>query len=321
MAKVITAPAKINLFLEVLRRCADGYHEIESLATAISLSDRLLFEKREDEKVTLQVVFPTEEPLASLFPTAAIPDNETNLVMRAARLLQRQTSQKLCGVNIILQKRIPACSGLGGGSSDAAATLRVLNEFWELGLASSELASLGAELGCDVPLFLSDFPVICTGRGEVFQPVADSATLPPLFLVLIRPWQGLSTPEVYRNCLPRASVTKEADGSAASIPTLLEAWRKSRSEDFAANLWNRLKEPAQQLLPELRDVEKALAELEPPCVGVSMTGSGSTCFGVYWDENSAHTAARQLQKQALGMVWVVQSGTGFQECFSSPSCG
>ncbi|MDO5113444.1 MAG: 4-(cytidine 5'-diphospho)-2-C-methyl-D-erythritol kinase [Planctomycetia bacterium] len=313
MAKVITAPAKINLFFEVLRRGTDGYHEIESLVTGISLADTLLFEIRQDEKVTLRVesVGMAAEPR---FPTTPIPDDETNLAVRAARLLQRQTCRKLCGVNIILQKRIPACAGLGGGSSDAAAVLRVLNEIWELGLASSELASLGLGLGCDVPLFLSEFPVICTGRGEVLHPVMDSAVFPTLYMVLIQPWKGLSTAEVYRNCLPRTSVTEEADGSTASIPALLEAWRKNRSEDFAANLYNRLETPAQRLLPELREIRTTLTKLEPPCVGASMTGSGSACFAVYWDEVSAQAAAEQLRKQALGMVWVVQSWVGSQAC-------
>jgi len=238
------APAKINLYFEVLRRLSSGYHEICSLAVPVSIYDTVSV--RRSDRLTLKVVIPSEEKYQQLFKGVTIPEDGSNLVIRAARLLQEKAEARageqsrhflleegiaqeqsrpqaggsvlggsvlggsqlggerarFYGADIILEKRIPAQAGLGGGSSDAALVLLLLNELWDVRLTREELAEIGAELGSDVPLFLSGFPVICRGRGEQLEAVAGGEGFPPLSLVVVKPPVGCSTPAVYRQCVP-----------------------------------------------------------------------------------------------------------------------
>src|SRR5262249_6842875 len=176
-AVLVWAPAKVNLFLEVLSKRPDGYHEIATLMVAVSLYDTLVF--KEESSGTIQ--------LFSSFPQLSTgPDN---LINRAALLLQERTGCRR-GVSIRLTKRIPLAAGLAGGSTDAAATLWGLNRLWGLELASQELGRLGAELGSDVAFFFSTPAAWCTGRGEIVEPLALGR---PLDLVVICPPFGLST--------------------------------------------------------------------------------------------------------------------------------
>ena len=319
----INTPAKINLFFEVERRREDGFHEISSLISPVSLYDTLTFCLREEDgdvHLEIENPIPPECPCAGC-PSASkmnhevqtgpqlaqIPTDERNLIVRAARLLQAvesAKSKKLPGVSIITQKRIPSEAGLGGGSSDAAATLLVLNRLWELGLSRAELQSLGVQLGCDVPLFLSRFPVIARGRGELLAEVPSGETLPELHFVLVKPAQGLSTPAVYRNCTPR-NVAPESARTGASAEALLRAWRGGDLEAIASNLFNRLEMPAFRLLPELQDLRQAVARMEDPCVGFAMTGSGSACFGLCRDREHALHAADELR--SWGTTFAVTS--------------
>ena len=179
---LVRAPAKVNLFLEVLRRRPDGYHELATLMTAVSLYDTLLFGDDPSGTVRLRCDRPD---------LSAGPDN---LVCRAAELLRRRTGRDL-GAVIRLWKRIPMPAGLGGGSSDAAAALAGLNALWRLGLSRAELAGLGAELGSDVPFFFAAPAAWCMGRGEKVEPFALGR---PLDFVLVSPPVGLSTAEVFR---------------------------------------------------------------------------------------------------------------------------
>ena len=327
----INTPAKINLFFEVERRREDGFHEISSLISPVSLYDTLTFRLREEDgdvHLEIENPIPPECPCAG-FPPAAemnhevqtgsretqtspqfpaqIPTDERNLIVRAARLLQSvesAKSKKLPGVSIITQKRIPSEAGLGGGSSDAAATLLVLNRLWELGLSRTELQGLGVQLGCDVPLFLSRFPVIAQGRGELLAEVPSGETLPELHFVLVKPAQGLSTPAVYRSCTPR-NAAPESACTDVSTEALLHAWRGGDLEAIAANLFNRLEMPAFRLLPELQDLRQAVARMEDPCVGFAMTGSGSACFGLCRDREHALHAADELR--SWGTTFAVTS--------------
>src|SRR5439155_11065908 len=170
-AVVVWAPAKVNLFLEVLAKRADGYHEIATLMVAVSLYDRLEFKEDATGKISLT----SDE--------AELDCGPDNLVCRAARLLQERTGCPR-GAAVTLGKQIPLAAGLGGGSSDAAATLAGLNELWQLGLPPAQLGALSAQIGSDVAFFFAAPAAWCTGRGEKVSPLPPP---PTLWFVLVCP--------------------------------------------------------------------------------------------------------------------------------------
>ena len=245
----IAAPAKINLNLLVGPRRSDGYHPLDSYVARITLYDEITLSARDDGRIAL-----------SCRGFDCGPD-EQNLALRAATLLAERTGRS--GARIELVKRIPPGSGLGGGSSDAAAVLVGLSQLWRLGLGEAELAALAAELGSDVPLFLGPPTVRMTGRGERIRP----ATIHPFWAVLCLPDISCSTAEVYRELDREAVVMEEQldEGLLAGPPS---SWR--------AELHNQLTPPALRVgegLVRLRDSLSRATSL-PVC----MTGSGSGLF-------------------------------------------
>ena len=186
----LRAPAKINLYLRVLGKRPDGYHELETVFERVDLADELAFEASRELALTC------DDP--------SLPCGEDNLVLRAARLLQQATGCG-AGARIHLTKRIPIAAGLGGGSSDAAAAMVGLNQLWNLWLESSHLMELGASLGSDVPFFLAPTAfAVGRGRGEQCEPLPPE---PPLVHVLVVPPERLSTREVYKNKCGNALLT------------------------------------------------------------------------------------------------------------------
>jgi len=175
----VPAPAKINLFLHVVGRRSDGYHEIQSAFVPIDLYDTLDFTARDDGQVVRE---------GDLTGPA-----EADLAVRAARLLQAQAGGRVPGVTLVVRKRIPVGAGLGGGSSDAATTLLALNRLWDLGLQRAQLAAMGLQLGADVPFFLGSGPAFVEGIGERCTPLA----LPPVQAVLVYPQAAVSTAEIF----------------------------------------------------------------------------------------------------------------------------
>ncbi len=236
---LVRAPAKVNLFLEVLRRRADGYHELATLMTAVSLYDTLRFRDDPSGSIRLRCDRPD---------LSAGPDN---LVCRAAELLRRRTGRGL-GADMRLWKRIPMQAGLGGGSSDAAAALAGLNALWRLGLSRAELAGLGSELGSDVAFFFAAPAAWCMGRGEKVEPLALGR---PLDFVLVSPPVGLSTAEVFANVTPPADPL-----TGAEVRRAAEA---GDVEELGRRLHNRLEEPAERLRPEVAAWRERLAVLGP----------------------------------------------------------
>jgi 4-diphosphocytidyl-2-C-methyl-D-erythritol kinase len=267
-AVVVWAPAKVNLFLEVFAKRADGYHEIATLLVAVSLSDRLELKEDATGNITLTC------------DQAELDCGPGNLVCQAARLLQERTGCSR-GAVASLEKRIPAAAGLGGGSSDAAATLSGLNQLWQLGLPRQELASLAGEIGSDVPFFLGPPAAWCTGRGEQTAPLALPQTL---WFVLVCPEWGLSTADVYRRvAIPTRPQTGMEIRDAVVAGDVVEIGRR---------LHNRLQEPAFALCPALQTWLDRLAALGP--AGQAMSGSGSSLFALCHDERQAQAIAGQL---------------------------
>jgi 4-diphosphocytidyl-2-C-methyl-D-erythritol kinase len=270
-AVLVQAPAKVNLFLEVLGKRTDGYHEIASLMVTVGLYDRLVFR---------------DEPAGSLVLTCDDPALSTgpdNLVVRAAELLRRHTGCQQ-GARIELHKRIPMAAGLAGGSSDAAATLAGLNRLWRLGLADSKLAALGAEIGSDVAFFFAAPAAWCTGRGEVVTPVNLGR---PLHLLLACPDVGLATADVYRGVkVP----TQPEDGDA-----IRRAVAVGDVQEIGRRLHNRLQPAAEALSPEVGDLLAQLAAARP--TGQLMTGSGSCVFALGRDRADIMRLARRLRRR------------------------
>ncbi len=286
---LIEAPAKINIALNVVGRRRDGYHLVESVLQAISLYDRLEVETGEGEP-ELRCELPELE-------------GADNLVLRAARLL-RQEYGVAQGCRIELVKSIPIAAGLGGGSSDAAATLIALNELWQLGLERDTLLSLGARLGSDVPFFIAGGTAFVEGRGEIINPLPD---LPRVNIVLVKPDFALLAGEVYAaggfaltgNRGSARLLARELAGLpktlvASKSETVGSEGNLARNLNIEEFLVNDLESGAFALRPELKDLKE---ELTAVCGdGVLMSGSGPTFFIVCRDQAEAQERAELLEK-------------------------
>lgn len=281
----VLAPAKLNLFLEVLGKRPDGYHELESLMVAVDLYDRLTFADDASGAVTLRC----DDP--------ALPTDRGNLVVKAA---ERLRAEARCprGAAIALEKAIPAQAGLAGGSSDAAAALVALDRLWELNTSPGRLVELAGEIGSDVPFFLHGPAAVCRGRGERVEELSPPGAL---HFVLVCPVVGLSTADVYRHVTPPER--------PRPIGPVIQALAAHETATLGSCLFNRLQPPAEELAPALRHVRDALAELVGPSLdGSLMSGSGSAYFGLARDRGAAEDAARRLETLGLGRVRVVTSG-------------
>jgi 4-diphosphocytidyl-2-C-methyl-D-erythritol kinase len=282
------APAKLNLFLEILGRRPDGYHEIETLMVAVDLHDRLTFADDPSGAVTLRC----DDP--------ALPTGGDNLVVKAAERLKAATGCPR-GATIGLSKAIPAQAGLAGGSSDAAAALVALDRLWGLHTGPERLADVAGEVGSDVAFFLHAPAAVCRGRGERVEPVPFSAAL---HFVLVCPPVGLSTADVYRNLNPPDRPRPVGPALAA-----LTSAKDAGTAPLGRSLFNRLQPTAEALCPALGRVREALAALSPSHLdGHLMSGSGSAYFGLARGRDAAESAAGNLQTLGLGRVRVVTCG-------------
>lgn len=275
----VFAPAKLNLFLKILGKREDGYHELETLMVSVGLYDTLLLADDSSGALSLSCRDggPRRAGLARRELPGAGPDN---LVLRAAELLQRATGTRR-GARLELFKRVPLAAGLAGGSSDAAATLAGLNRLWRLGLGKAELAGLGAELGSDVAFFFATPAAWCTGRGEVVEPLAPGRALD---LVLVCPPVGLSTASVFGGLTVPA---EPLDGAA-----MRQALAAGDVEAIGRLLHNRLQPTAERLCPAVAAAHRRLAALNP--AGTLMSGSGTTVFALCRGPSEALRIARAL---------------------------
>lgn len=271
----IACPPKINLYLRIVRKREDGFHELETVFQSVGGGDTLYGQLSDELSLTCT------DP--------GVPSDERNLVYRAALLLRERYPEVAGkGAALHLVKRTPTGAGMGGGSVDAAAALVLLAHLWGLWLSSAELADLGAALGSDIPFFFVGGTATARGRGEVLTPVPT----PPLWLVLLRPEVSVSTPWAYR--LWRAEEC--AGGDMDAFVRLLAA---GDPEPIAAALRNDLEPGVIAGVPEIaaaRDWLRAQGVL-----GARMTGSGSVVFGIARDEAHAHDIAGQ--PGAPGQVW------------------
>jgi 4-diphosphocytidyl-2-C-methyl-D-erythritol kinase len=265
------ARAKVNLALHVVGRRADGYHLLDGLAVFPPVGDRLTVRPARDFTLTV------EGPGAAALAGTAADDN---LVMRAAQALRRVFGID-DGADIRLEKVLPIAAGLGGGSADAAATLRALCRLWGLDARSPEVTAIALSLGADVPMCLTSRPARTEGIGDDLRPVPD---LPPLGILLANPGDAVSTPAVFRALSSREN---------PPMPALPHAFT---AEDFVAWLSacrNDLEPPAFALAPTVPRVRDAIGAL-PGCRLARMSGSGATCFGLFDSSAAAADAAATL---------------------------
>jgi 4-diphosphocytidyl-2-C-methyl-D-erythritol kinase len=289
----VFAPAKLNLFLKILGKRGDGYHELETLMVSVGLYDTLVLS--DQPMGGLKLSCRDGGPMNSSLPRRELPGSGAeNLVWRAACLL-KDASGTSRGAQIDLIKRIPLAAGLAGGSSDAAAALWGLNLLWRLGLSRRELSELASRLGSDVPFFLcSSSAAICRGRGELVEPLP----LPGRFwFVIARPQTGLSTAEVYLGCRPSPINWTAGDLAARLARGRLQA---------AADLFhNGLQEPAERLNADVTRLKSAFAR--QPFAGHMMSGSGTSYFGLCRSRPQAVRLAARLKAARHGDVFVVSS--------------
>jgi 4-diphosphocytidyl-2-C-methyl-D-erythritol kinase len=263
-----TAPAKVNLFLKVIRKRADGYHDIFSLMQKISLYDELTFS-------------PCSQGIIFHSPGTDLPTDQSNLVVRAAKAIF-DYCQYNGGMEITLVKKIPVTAGLGGGSSDAATTLMALNKICSLKLKKKELMKIGSKIGADVPFFIFANTALASGIGDKLNHLGN---LSPLHLLLIKPPFEISTKMVYEKL--NLALTMEKNNY--SIPRFLKL------SDIINGLQNDLESVSMQMYSELADLKRML--LSHGALGALMSGSGPTVFGLYRSEKKAKKALEAITKE------------------------
>jgi 4-diphosphocytidyl-2-C-methyl-D-erythritol kinase len=274
----IAAPAKLNLYLRVLGKRPDGYHELETLFERIDLADELTAEPASGLTLTC------DDPTLSCGPD--------NLVLKAARLLQ-QTLRMAAGARLHLTKRIPVAAGLGGGSSDAAAALVLLCRLWQADVPRQRLVDLADQLGSDVPFFLQpEAFAIGTGRGEQCEPLATPLRLAH---VLVAPDTRLSTPEIY------AGSQFDLTAQKPSISMVRHALCNGSLGELAKGFWNDLEPEAIRRCPVISITQARLRQLG--CLGTRLSGSGPSVFGLCRDAAHAQEVLAQLRRDPEARDW------------------
>lgn len=289
----VVAPAKINLFLHITGKRDDGYHVLESLFAFTQRGDLLRFRRSDDFSVS--VSGPGSDDLNS---ECAVDDN---LVSRAARALSERAGVP-CNAHLELEKNLPVASGLGGGSSDAAAALIGLNHLWQCGLGEAELRDVALSIGADVPACLSAKPQMVKGIGEKLTTVSLGWSAG---IVIVNPGEQVSTPEVF-------SAFKQFR-ETRGLPPFDIALTSPR--DVVGNLSmldvltsNSLQDPASQLCPKIMEVERFL-RLNSQYELLRMSGSGASVFALYHDKSAAESVARRVREHAPNW-WVMADEIG-----------
>ena len=269
------AYAKINIGLDVLRRRADGYHEVKMIMQTVDIYDELVLEKRKEPGIELRM------------DNSELPSGGDNLICRAADLLFRE--KKITeGVNISLTKRIPIAAGMAGGSADAAAALRGLNELFDMGYSLKELQALGVGLGADIPYCLAGGTMLSEGIGEILTPLPAP---PAAHLVIAKPDINVSTAFVYGN-LHADSLAWHPD-----IDGMIAALQKGDLDGITGRLGNVLETVTVKAHPVIEQIKELLRK--QGAENALMSGSGPTVFGIFKEKETAARAAEAVERGRL----------------------
>ncbi len=269
------AYAKINIGLDVLRRRADGYHEVKMIMQTVDIYDELVLERRKEPGIELRM------------DNSELPSGGDNLICRAADLLFRE--KKITeGVNISLTKRIPIAAGMAGGSADAAAALRGLNELFDMGYSLKELQALGVGLGADIPYCLAGGTMLSEGIGEILTPLPAP---PAAHLVIAKPDINVSTAFVYGNLhADRLAWHPDIDGMIAAL-------QKGDLDGITDRLGNVLETVTVKAHPVIEQIRELLRK--QGAENALMSGSGPTVFGIFKEKETAARAAEAVERGRL----------------------
>ncbi len=271
----VKALAKINLGLDVVRKREDGYHEVRMIMQTIHLYDQLLITKKKEQGISIT---------ANL---DFLPTDESNLIYKAAKLLQ-ETYEMKEGVSVKLQKYIPIAAGMAGGSTDAAAVLYGMNELFHLGIKRQKLMELGAQIGADVPYCLMRGTALAEGIGEKLKSLPPVPKCPVL---IAKPGIGVSTKYVYEN-LKLDEHTKHPN-----IYAQVAAIRKHDLKGITAHMGNLLETVTIPKYPVIDEIKRCM--MESGALAAMMSGSGPTVFGLFEDEHTAQNAYSQMKQSKL----------------------
>jgi len=271
----IQAFAKINLSLEVVGRRADGYHDLVSVMQSISLADTLVFEKKAYNGIDLDT-------------GCDLPADDNNLILRAARAYFEATGNPF-GLEIKLTKRIPMKAGLGGGSADAAATLRALNMMDGNRLSDGELCGIGAQIGADVPFCVMGGTRICRGIGEKMTEIENNLDC---YVVVVKGEEGVSTPRAFAELDKKYGDFKGLEEKAeAGLSELISCLKNAKNDTVNGVIFNRFEETVALEIPEILEIKHELLSLG--AFAAQMSGSGPSVFGLFEQKADAQKAAER----------------------------
>lgn len=268
----ITAYAKINLVLDVLRKREDGYHEVAMVMQAVELNDTIQLREAERNWITTN--------------NRHIPMNMNNLAMRAVTLMQREFPDSVPKLEVSLEKRIPVAAGMAGGSADCAAVMLGINQICNLGLTKAQLEQLSAQLGSDIPFCIGGPTALATGRGEIIEPLPEC---PELYLVLVKPPFGVSTPKVYGN-LRVHEITDHPD-----IQHCIQGLHKGDKLQILGSMGNVLEQSTFELQPKVKAIKDGMRACGAE--HVLMSGSGPTVFAAFAEYSDAEAYYSKLKRQ------------------------
>jgi 4-diphosphocytidyl-2-C-methyl-D-erythritol kinase len=278
----LESPAKVNLGLEILDKREDGYHELRTIFQKISLSDTLRFSLRKEKGILVMADHPD------------LPTGKGNLVYKAVQSMVRESGYQ-CGIRVEIKKRIPLGAGLGGGSSNAATTLKALNQLLHMNLSMKELMRIGVKIGADVPFFFFEGAAIGSGTGERLKKIE----LPALWYVLIYPNFEVSTRWAYQNFV----LTKK--------PFHLKLHTFPRTpKGISRILQNDLEEVVSKEYPQIGVMKQLICSAG--ALGASMTGSGPTVFGIFQNEGDALQTYKRVKKAVKGEGWTILKAHSIQ---------
>ena len=273
----ITAYAKINLVLDVLRKREDGYHEVAMVMQSVDLSDTILLKEAERNWLITNNRY--------------IPANMNNLAMRAVTLMQREFPRHVPRLEVTLEKQIPVAAGMAGGSADCAAVILGINKLCNLGLTQKEMEVLAAQLGSDIPFCISGATALATGRGERMEPLPPC---PTLHLVLVKPPFGVSTPKVYNN-LRVDEITEHPD-----VDACIKGLERGDKAQILSALGNVLEQSTFELQPKVKSIKEGMQACG--CDHVLMSGSGPTVFAAFEEAEQAQQYYNKLKRQYPGAI-------------------
>jgi 4-diphosphocytidyl-2-C-methyl-D-erythritol kinase len=275
----LSSPAKVNFFFRVVRRLESGYHEIASVMCKVNLCDEIAISLGGEE-----IEIHSDDP--------SVPTGSENTVYRAAHALLARSGRR-CGMKIVIQKRIPVQSGLGGASSNAATVLVALNELLRLRLSKEELISLGLTVGSDVPFFIFGSPALVRGIGEKLSRIEG---IPRAWIVIVKPPGSMPTGEAYKN----------SDlGLTEGVKNIMIPRFNDTLEDLAEGMVNDFEPSVGKVLPEVLEIKTRI--LQHGALGALLSGSGSSVFGVFRDRIQAQEACRGLRSNERWAVYLART--------------